>query len=128
MEPAQKCLWSIQAGQRFDRISRRVEHVMNTVAGYGALDFAAVTEVDRDHGNGTHGLPVKHKPFAQNRGDFRVRIEHRAEEATVCATQLVGEFAEQSQREDWLAGFPRGLLRFLQISVPVQTRDVTVLL
>src|SRR6185369_3297272 len=72
--------------------------------------------------------PMQHETIPQDVADLRVRVEHRAKEAAVRATQFVSQVAEQSQREDRLPGFAGGFLRLFEVCVPVETRDEIVLL
>ena len=55
-------------------------------------------------------------------------MQRHAEEAAVGTTQLVGQFAEEAQTEDWLSDFRGGCFRGVEVGVPEQSRRRAVLL
>ncbi len=124
----QKSLGPIQTRQSVDHFTFAVKHIVNTVAGKGAFQFAAVAEIDRHLRNRPLGLPVQHEAIAQHRADFLVGVQRGAKESAVGATEFVGQVAHQPQRENRLAG--RFGFRFgrIEVGVPIQFRGVAIAL
>ena len=91
---------------------------MNAVPGECALELAAIAKIDRHFRHRSNRLPVQDKSLAQYPANFLIGIQSRAEETAVGATEFIGQFAEQPQRQDRLARlFCRGL-GLVQIGVP----------
>src|SRR5947207_13843074 len=98
-----KLRWPIQARQRVCHDTSRIENVVNTVAGERSFKLASIAEIDRYPRRRPHRLPMKNESLAKHLRHFTIRIENRAEEATVRAAILFTQFSQQAQRENGFA-------------------------
>src|SRR5205823_702853 len=75
-----KCLWVVEAGEDVDDLALRGEDVVDGVAGDGALEGAAIAEVDGDDGDGALGGPDEDEAVAEKLRDLLVGVQRGAEE------------------------------------------------
>jgi hypothetical protein len=91
-----------RAAQPRDGVHRApggVEDQVHAVAGQGAVEHAAVAEVDAHLGHRTHRAPVEHEA-AQHPGHGGIGVQRLLEEAAVGAGQLLVEATEEAKGED----------------------------
>ena len=93
------------------RVSRRPSPMSIVILGAGRTDFQ-----------------WRMKLFRRYCADFLVRIKRRAEKSAVGAAILVGQLAQQTQREDRLPFAACGLLRGVEVGVPIKLRSVAIML
>src|SRR5687768_2927600 len=101
---------------------------MNAVAGNRALESAAIAHFDGDAGSRTNGFPMQNEMFSQVSSEVFVGIERCAEQAAVGATELLVQFPQQAQRDNWFGRLFRRLHRLIEVRVPEEARGVAIAL
>src|SRR5262249_36417409 len=80
-----------EAGPHVEDVAVLVQNVVEAIAGDGALDAAAVAEVDRHVRRGPYRLPVENPAASQAIRDRAVRVERGPEVAAVRTAELLVE-------------------------------------
>src|SRR5262245_17333642 len=120
IESFEKCFWPVEAWQCVDDVAIGGQNVVNAVSGYGALELAAITEVNRHARSRANRFPVEDEVIAELLRYFGIGLERRAKEPAGGTTELLIQFAKQPERENRFGLRPGRGLGLFEIGIPIE--------